>query len=253
MTMNGADPGPGHPDDAPDDVFVASSPASAWSSPSDALATRPQRLVSNRSTVTASTSPGTNMNRSCTLIGAIVALCVALCGSAFAAADGATLFNSASFMSQAQEKASLNASEAKSLAINRASSLFISVQPITLNRAALDTGVITLVTPNGKEFQYIGAKVQHNFQSDRGARAGFFETTSYSWSGRSKTGWLTISWDEDSYYGTFHENFTTYGVFSLPGARFGVLSEFAHPTGQLDIGDGSASAAAASLRGTTKK
>lgn len=165
-----------------------------------------------------------------TFILAVAALCISSCGSAFADSGTATLFDSASFVAPSQEASRLNATEAKSLAQIRANPQHKAVRLLTVNRSSLDSGVITLVTPEGKPFQYIGSKVENRFKADNGPSSGTpVDKITYSWTGASKTGALVISWDGDSFYGNWKEDGKTYVIASIAGGRFGFVTETAQP------------------------
>ena len=164
----------------------------------------------------------------------IVALSFALCGCAFAAAAGATLFNAASFMIQAQEKGALTASEAKSLAAVRGNPNYRGAKLMTINRTSLESNVMSLVTPDGKVIQFIGATTEHKFRGDNGPNTIQQDRTARSWSGKSKDGGnLTISWDDEAFFGQFNDAGKHYVVASVAGGRFGFVTETSTDVSEL--------------------
>jgi hypothetical protein len=133
------------------------------------------------------------------------------------AADGARLFNAADFVGNAKETTSLNSTEVDNMSRMRSDKSLRSVTIVYINRAALDSSVITLVNPEGKEFQYVGTRKLNEVDK------------SYTWSGKSATGIFVISYDANSTYGRFEEGGKVYLITSLKGARFHAVSEIITP------------------------
>jgi hypothetical protein len=162
----------------------------------------------------------------------IIFLCASLCVTAVAA-DGARLFDSTSFVATDKES-SLSPEEAKHLTFLRGHpTLIIRPTLLSLNREALDSGIITVVTPEGKEFQYVGQKKLNE------------QDGTYLWRGKSATGFIVISYGKDSLYGQFQEDGKMYSLQALSKGKFHVLGEMPQvPNGIQETFTKPASAAA---------
>lgn len=141
---------------------------------------------------------------------AIVSLCTSLCGGAFAA-DGASLFRSSDLVPRAYE-INLQRFETDRVAQLRQKKNNKSVTVIPLNRTALESTIVSVATPEGKSYQYIGAKVEN---SDK----------SFTWIGKAEAGWLIVSWDSKTAHGEFLADGKTYVIQALVGGPNGVVFE----------------------------
>lgn len=171
----------------------------------------------------------------------LISMCV-LCGSVLAA-DGATLFNSASFLAKDKEAASLNASESAFLAKARAAGQAKSHAAIVVNPAAMNSNVITVVLPDGVQYQYIGTKVA--IESNKARR-------SETWTGTSgPRGQMVLNLSQDGIAGSITQNGKHYALGNLPGNRYQVLIELARE-GSINEGPIPDAAASAQPQGITK-
>jgi hypothetical protein len=139
--------------------------------------------------------------------------CVSTACNLASAADGARLFGSSDLVPNASESATLTAEERKELAaLRRHTNLHKSITVVRLNRAALNSGVVTVVTPEGKELQYVGALGKNYDQS-------------FLWQGKSNHGNLDISYDEKALVGFLTDAGKMYQFRSLAGGRMYFISE----------------------------
>ena len=130
-----------------------------------------------------------------------------------ALADGAKLFNSADMLARTREATTLSAAEAAHLGKLRAGRNVANAIVLSINRAALDTSVLTLVTPEGRQHQYVGSK----------AFGG--EPNSFTWAGTSSTGYCVIAYSDKGLSGSFHEDGKTFSLGTLEGGRFNIMFE----------------------------
>ncbi len=140
------------------------------------------------------------------------------------AADGARAFDTTNFLSQAQERASMNATEIKHLTLIRSNPNLRNITPLTINRASLSSGLLTVVTPEGKQFQYVGTSTLANYKHGDGKK--FVDKSVQTWVGKSTTGGtLILAWDSEGYAGDFTEGGVVYRIASIQGGRFGFVAQ----------------------------
>ena len=129
------------------------------------------------------------------------------------------LFTVESMLTRSREREVLSWREAEQIATLRSSPSRLSVALVVLNVRALDGGLITVVTPEGKTLTFEGAK---SFDK---------HSNSYNWVGRGKlsriegVGYATFSWSigERSLYGTLRWKEKVYEMWNF--GRFGALAE----------------------------
>ena len=147
------------------------------------------------------------------------------------AADSAKLFGPESLVSNAREKEVLSGEELKTLETLRAQKvgiirMYAEITVVKLNIAALESKVLTLITPRGKEFQYVGEKKDAPAEKPKGSTEN-----QYIWYGRSATGTLIVGFADTStaVYGEFREENKMYGFMNLDRvARVGIVYEIPH-------------------------
>jgi len=118
-----------------------------------------------------------------------------------------------------KEREVLTWREAEQIAALRSSPSHLSVVVVVLNVRALDSGLITVTTPEGKSLTFEGAKSFDN------------QSNSYSWVGKSTlsrvegVGYASFSWSvsERSVHGSLRWNSKVYEIWKI--GRFGVLAE----------------------------
>lgn len=142
-------------------------------------------------------------------------LCVAsilLCGNAIA--DGATLFDKTNF---SKGQLALGAEETKFAANLKSQKHLLNQTLISVNLTALQSGLITVMTFDGKQLQFVGARREGNA---RDPTAG--------WTGKSSSGspdYFVAGFDSEGLSAQFSDGAKTYQITSLPGGRLHVLSE----------------------------
>jgi hypothetical protein len=122
-------------------------------------------------------------------------------------ADGAILFSAGSIVANAKESEVLSPEERKILETMRgrrvgASRVYADMTVVRPNKTAFDSAVLTIITPKGKEFQYVGERKQ--LSNDK-----------YIWQGKSRTGTLMAVVGDTGIYGEFNEDSRTYGFMSF--------------------------------------
>jgi hypothetical protein len=145
-----------------------------------------------------------------------VVLCTAVMLPGICLSQGTRLFGSADLVSKATEATSLTATENKELTtLRRHTALYKSITVVRLNRAALSSGVVSIVSPEGREYSYIGTVGRHYDQSS-------------FWQGKSKQGTaLIISYTDRDLLGEFQEDGRAYQFRSLEGGRAYIIAELA--------------------------
>lgn len=138
--------------------------------------------------------------------------CFAWGTSAFAQA--ARLFGVTDLVGKSVEASSLTEAERKELAgLRQHTALYKTINIVRLNRAALGSGVVSVVTPDGKEFQYTGSSGRNYDQT-------------HLWTGKSNHGTtLIIAYDEKALHGQFQEEGKAYQFQTLAAGRAYILAE----------------------------
>lgn len=153
----------------------------------------------------------------------VVCIGALLCGGAFA--DGAALFGSADYVSKTSETVQLTAKERDRMTFLRADSSVRSAAAVSLNFAALESGVITVTMPDGKEVQFVGKKTN--------------DATLSHWRGRSSTGSARFTFStaggKQDVVGVIVESGRTFRLSSLSDSRQVLMEVVVRPMSEPEM------------------
>jgi hypothetical protein len=153
-------------------------------------------------------------------------------------AQGTSLMRAADFVSQAQEKGALHKEESVALDKLRAqTSHYRNIIVMRVNSAALGSGLITLVMPDGVERKYVGTG-QESIVDEVLPGGKIKEHKVFLWSGKATTGLLgllgidalTLGSEDGILSGTIRDGPKYFQLIPLTGGRLHALAEIIPPT-----------------------